>query len=68
VGTSQVGLNAFLHYGAQEVKCGGQNRNGLHRGLGLHACPIRNDTIRRSGLVRIGVTLMEEVCHCGDRF
>lgn len=57
MGTSEVGLNAFLHYGAQGVECGGLNGNGPHRLMSLHACPIGNGTIR-SGLVRIGVTLM----------
>jgi hypothetical protein len=29
------------------------------------AWPIGSGTIRRCGLVAVGVVLLEEVCHCG---
>ena len=32
----------------------------------LNAWPIGSDTIRWCGLLRIGVALLEKVCHCGD--
>jgi hypothetical protein len=35
--------------------------------MGLNACPIGSGTIRRYGLVEVGVALLEEVCHCGGR-
>ena len=37
--------------------CGGLNENGSHK-------PIGSSTIRRCGLVGVGVTL-EDVCHWG---
>jgi hypothetical protein len=49
--------------------------NGLHRLMCLNACPIGTRlhrlmclnvcTTRRCGLVRVGVVLLEEVCHRG---
>ena len=38
--------------------CGGLNKNGPYR-------PVGSGTIRRCGLVGIGVALLEEVCHRG---
>ena len=35
---------------------------------GLNMLNIGSTTIRRCGLVRIGVALLEEVCHCGVGF
>jgi hypothetical protein len=32
---------------------------------GLNMLDPKSDTIRRCGLVGVGVALMEEVCHCG---
>jgi hypothetical protein len=52
-------------FGGQGVKCGGLNRYGPHRLLYLDAWPIGSGTIRRCGLVGVGVTLFDEVCHCG---
>jgi len=43
--------------------CGGLNAS--HRLTCLNARPIRSGTIRRQGIVGIGVALLEEVCHCG---
>ena len=45
--------------------CGGLNRFGSHRFMCLNAWPIGSGTIRRCGLVGVGVALMEKVCHCG---
>ena len=45
--------------------CGGLNRHGFHR-PGFECWAIGNDTIRRC-VVGVGVTLLEEVCHCGGR-
>jgi hypothetical protein len=42
------------------VICGGLNRNGSHRLMSLNAWPTG-----RCGLVRIGMALLEEVCHSG---
>jgi hypothetical protein len=33
----------------------------------LNAWPIEDDTVRRCGLIGIGVALLEEVCPCGLR-
>jgi hypothetical protein len=33
---------------------------------GLNVLGLGSSTIRRCGLVRGGVALLEEVCHCGD--
>ena len=41
----------------QGVECGGLNMLGPGNG-----------TVRRCGLVRVSVALLEEVCHCGSRF
>jgi hypothetical protein len=30
----------------------------------LNAWPIESSTVRRCGLVGVGVALLEEVCHC----
>ena len=42
--------------------CGGLNRYGFHRFMCLNAWPIRSGTIRKCGLVGVGVALLEEVC------
>ena len=47
------------------ILCGGLNRNGPNRLMCLTAWPIGSGTIRRCGLVGVGVTLLQEVCHCG---
>jgi hypothetical protein len=41
-------------YGNQGVECGGLNIPGSESSI-----------IRVCGLVRVGMTLLEEVCHCG---
>ena len=41
-------------YGGLGVECGGLNMLGPGSG-----------TMRRCGLVGVGVTSLEEVCHCG---
>ena len=38
-------------------QCGGLNENGPLRLIG-------NGTIRKCGLVKVGVALLEEMCHC----
>jgi hypothetical protein len=43
--------------GGQGVECGG-----------LNMLSPRNCTIRRYGLVGVGMALLEEVCHCGRGF
>ena len=40
-------------YGGQGVECGGLNMLGPGNG-----------TIRRCGLIGVGVAFLEEVCHC----
>jgi hypothetical protein len=40
------------------------NRNGLTE-FCLNAWPIGSGTIRKCSLVRVGVALLEEVCHGG---
>ena len=40
------------------VECGSLNENGTHGLLG-------NGTVRRCGLIGVGVALLEELCHCG---
>jgi hypothetical protein len=50
-----------LHMG----HCGGLNWFGLHRLMGLNAWPMGNGTIRRGGLVGVGI---EEGSHCGVSF
>ena len=44
--------------GDQGVECGGLNENDLHRLIG-------NGTIRRCGLVRESIVLLEEGYNCG---
>lgn len=46
--------------------CSGLTRYDPHRLMCLNAWPIGSDTIRWCGLLRIGVALLEKVCHCGD--
>jgi hypothetical protein len=43
---------------AQEEQCAVLDENGSHRAIGSGAT-------RRCGLVRVGVALLEEVCHWG---
>jgi hypothetical protein len=38
------------------IVCGGSNKNGFHRLIG-------SGTIRRCGLVGVGVALLKKVCH-----
>jgi hypothetical protein len=33
----------------------------------LNTWPIENGIIRRDDLIGVGVALLEEVCHCGDK-
>ena len=50
--------------GKDIAKCGGLNRDGP---IDSQVCMLgpERDTIRRCGLVGVGVALSEEVCHCG---
>ena len=48
-----------------DTHCGGLNRYGPHRLVCLIAWPIGSGTIRRCGLIRVGVALFKEVYHCG---
>jgi hypothetical protein len=45
----------------RDTYCGGLNENGPHR-------PIVTGTTRRCGFVRIGVALLEKVCHWREDF
>jgi Fe-S oxidoreductase len=49
----------------RKAYCGSLNRNGPHRLMCLDDWPIGSDTIRRLGLVGIGVSLLQEVGNCG---
>ena len=68
MGTFEVGLNAFCiilwlqAYGGQGVECGGLNRYGSLRLMCLNAWPIRSGTIRRCGLIEVGVPYLEQMC------
>ena len=43
------------------------NRNGpIDSLMCLNVWPIESHSIRRCGLVRVGVALLEKVCHCGS--
>ena len=44
------------------MEYGGLNRYGPHRFICL---AMMSGTIRRHGIVGVGVVLLEEVCHCG---
>ena len=44
--------------------CGDLNRFAPHSCMYLNAWPTESGTIRRCGLVGIGVTLLKEVCYC----
>jgi hypothetical protein len=44
----------------------GLNRYDPYRLMCLNACPIESGTIRRCGVVEVGMAL-EEVCHCGGK-
>jgi hypothetical protein len=61
------GTKYILHYvmatNLWGIECDGLNRFGPHRFMGLNACPIGSGTIRRCGLVSVGMALLEEVCH-----
>lgn len=41
---------------ARYTSCGGLNKNGPHRPIGI-------GTSRKCGLVGVGVALLEELCH-----
>jgi hypothetical protein len=43
------------------------NSFGSHKLLNLNAWPLRSGTVRRCGYARVGVAMLEEVCHCGSR-
>ena len=67
--TFEIGLNTFLHcgmatsYEGQGLECGRLIRNDLHK-LNVNECmAIGSGTIRRCGLIGVGVTLLEEVFH-----
>lgn len=47
------------------VICGGLDRSGPRRPMSLN---IGSGTVSRYGLVGVGVTLLEEPCHCGESF
>jgi hypothetical protein len=47
------------------VWCSTLNRYGPHRFMCWDAWPISFGTIRRYGLVGVGMALLEKVCHCG---
>ena len=47
---------------------GDLNRYDPHRCMCLSAWPIKSGSIRRCGLVGVGVVLLEEGCHCGGGF
>jgi hypothetical protein len=49
------------------ICCGGWNRFDPHRFTCLKAWLIGNSTIKMYGLVGVGLTLLEEVYHCGGR-
>jgi hypothetical protein len=51
-------------YGDEGGGCGGLNRNSLCRFMCLNVLFIENDNIR-CGLVKVGVSLLEEVCSNG---
>jgi hypothetical protein len=51
-------LGMLIDYG-----CSGLNMYGLDRLMCFTVWPIESGTIRRFDLVRIGVALLEEVCH-----
>lgn len=54
----------FKVYKALDTPCGGMNRNGPLRLIGLNAWPMGSGTTMGCGLVEGGVALMEKVCHC----
>jgi hypothetical protein len=43
--------------------CDDLNMYGPHVHIHLNAWPIGSSTIRKCGLVEVGVTLLEEVCY-----
>ena len=47
--------------------CSGLSRNDFHRFMCLNTWPIQCEAVRSYGLVRVGVVLLEEVCHCRHR-
>ena len=48
-------------------RCCSLDRYGPHRLMYLNAWPIGSTTIRKCGLVGVGVVLLQEVCHCWGR-
>ena len=45
------------------MECGDLNRFGPHRFMSLSTWPRGSGTIRRCGLIGVGVALLEEVHH-----
>ena len=56
LGSKQIGTLLAL--------CGGLNRNDPIELMCMNAWPMRSDTVRRCGLVGVGVVLLEEVYYC----
>ena len=48
-------------------RCVGLNRHDPHKLMCSNAWLVGSGTIRRCGLVGVGVPLLEEICHCGGR-
>jgi len=57
-------MAALIGIASRMTRYCGLNRIDPHRLVGLNAWPTRSYTIRRCVLVTIGVTLLEEMCHC----
>ena len=54
--------------GGQGLECSGLNGNYPNRLMCLSAWTIGSGTVRRCGLLRVDVALLEEACHWGWDF
>jgi hypothetical protein len=64
---NDLGMQRLKKITVAEYTCGGLNRTASHRLICVNGWPIGSGTIRRCGLVEIGVVTLEEVCHCRGR-
>jgi hypothetical protein len=51
----------------ENAPCGDLKSCSSYIFMCLNSWPIESGTIRRYGLVGVGVALLEKACHCGGR-
>ena len=58
---------AWCHTGRRAAEAVAESHILTHRGGGLKMLGPGNGSIRRCGLIGVGVALLEEACHCEGR-